>query len=46
LENFSANKSVTAIEASEDKLTVTRRGDFITLGSKFLRFNKRRRRLA
>ncbi|MDE3066596.1 MAG: transcription-repair coupling factor [Verrucomicrobiota bacterium] len=41
LKNLAGEKSVTAIEAQEDKLMLTRHGDFITLGGKFPRLTKK-----
>jgi transcription-repair coupling factor (superfamily II helicase) len=41
LKILAADKSVTAIEVEEDKLRLTRHGDFITLGGKFPRLMKK-----
>ncbi|MES1180524.1 MAG: TRCF domain-containing protein, partial [Verrucomicrobiota bacterium] len=41
LKILASEKSVTAIEVEEDKLKITRRGDFITLGGKFPRLTKK-----
>jgi transcription-repair coupling factor (superfamily II helicase) len=41
LKILAADKSVTAIEVRDDKLMLTRRGDFITLGGKFPRLTKK-----
>jgi len=41
LKILAADKSVTAIEVDEDKLKLTRHGDFITLGGKFPRLTKK-----
>ncbi|MGH7952789.1 MAG: transcription-repair coupling factor [Limisphaerales bacterium] len=41
LKILAADKSVTAIEVAEDKLKLTRHGDFITLGGKFPRLTKK-----
>jgi transcription-repair coupling factor (superfamily II helicase) len=38
---LASEKSVTAIEVEEDKLKLTRHGDFITLGGKFPRLTKK-----
>jgi transcription-repair coupling factor (superfamily II helicase) len=38
---LASDKSVTAIEVSDDKLMLTRHGDFITLGGKFPRLTKK-----
>ena len=41
LKVLAAEKAVTAIEVKEDKLMLTRHGDFITLGGKFPRLAKK-----
>ena len=41
LKILAADKSVTAIEVNDDKLMLTRHGDFITLGGKFPRLTKK-----
>ena len=41
LKILAADKSVTAIEVDDDKLKLTRHGDFITLGGKFPRLTKK-----
>ena len=41
LKILASDKSVTAIEVSDDKLMLTRHGDFITLGGKFPRLTKK-----
>ena len=41
LKILASDKSVTAIEVAEDKLKLTRHGDFITLGGKFPRLTKK-----
>jgi len=41
LKILASEKSVTAIEVEEDKLKLTRHGDFITLGGKFPRLTKK-----
>ncbi len=41
LKMLAGEKSVTVIEVKEDKLMLTRHGDFITLGGKFPRLTKR-----
>jgi transcription-repair coupling factor (superfamily II helicase) len=41
LKILAADKSVTAIEVKDDKLMLTRQGDFITLGGKFPRLTKK-----
>jgi transcription-repair coupling factor (superfamily II helicase) len=41
LKILASEKSVTAIEVEEDKLKLTRRGDFIQLGGKFPRLSKK-----
>ncbi len=41
LKILAAEKSVTAIEVKDDKLMLTRHGDFITLGGKFPRLTKK-----
>jgi transcription-repair coupling factor (superfamily II helicase) len=41
LKILASEKSVTAIEVEEDKLKITRHGDFITLGGKFPRLTKK-----
>jgi len=41
LKILAADKSVTAIEVNDDKLMLTRHGDFITLGGKFPRLVKK-----
>ena len=41
LKILAAEKSVTAIEVTNDKLMLTRHGDFITLGGKFPRLTKK-----
>ncbi len=41
LKILAGEKSVTSIEVKEDKLMLTRHGDFITLGGKFPRLTKR-----
>jgi transcription-repair coupling factor (superfamily II helicase) len=41
LKILASEKSVTAIEVEEDKLRLTRHGDFITLGGKFPRLTKK-----
>jgi transcription-repair coupling factor (superfamily II helicase) len=41
LKILASEKSVTAIEVEEDKLMLTRHGDFITLGGKFPRLTKK-----
>jgi transcription-repair coupling factor (superfamily II helicase) len=41
LKILASEKSVTAIEAEEDKLKITRHNDFITLGGKFPRLTKK-----
>ncbi len=38
---LAADKSVTAIEVNDDKLMLTRHGDYITLGGKFPRLTKK-----
>jgi len=40
LKILAGERAVTVIEVKEDKLMLTRRGDFITLGGKFLRLTK------
>ncbi len=41
LKILASEKSVTAIEVNDDKLMLTRHGDFITLGGKFPRLTKK-----
>jgi len=41
LKILASDKAVTAIEVSDDKLMLTRHGDFITLGGKFPRLTKK-----
>ena len=41
LKILASDKSVTTIEVEEDKLKITRHGDFITLGGKFPRLTKK-----
>jgi transcription-repair coupling factor (superfamily II helicase) len=41
LKILASEKSVTAIEVTDDKLMLTRHGDFITLGGKFPRLTKK-----
>jgi transcription-repair coupling factor (superfamily II helicase) len=41
LKILASEKSVTVIEVKEDKLMLTRHGDFITLGGKFPRLTKK-----
>ena len=41
LKILASDKSVTAIEVNDDKLMLTRHGDFITLGGKFPRLTKK-----
>jgi len=41
LKILASEKAVTAIEVEEDKLKITRRGDFIQLGGKFPRLTKK-----
>jgi transcription-repair coupling factor (superfamily II helicase) len=41
LKILASQRGVTAIETKEDKLMLTRNGDFITLGGKFPRLGKR-----
>jgi len=41
LKILASEKALTAIEVSEDKLMLTRHGDFITLGGKFPRLTKK-----
>jgi len=41
LKILASDKSVTAIEVKDDKLMLTRHGDFITLGGKFPRLTKK-----
>jgi transcription-repair coupling factor (superfamily II helicase) len=41
LKILAADKSVTAIEVADDKLMLTRNGDYITLGGKFPRLTKK-----
>ena len=41
LKSLAAEKAVTVIEVQEDKLMLTRHGDFITLGGKFPRLTKK-----
>jgi transcription-repair coupling factor (superfamily II helicase) len=41
LKILAADKSVTSIEVEEDKLRLTRHGDFITLGGKFPRLTRK-----
>ena len=41
LKILAAEKSVSAIEVQDDKLMLTRHGDFITLGGKFPRLTKK-----
>jgi len=41
LKILAAEKSVTAIEVKDDKLMLTRHGDFITLGGKFPRLTRK-----
>jgi len=41
LKILAMDKSVTAIEVEDDKLKMTRHGDFITLGGKFPRLTKK-----
>ena len=38
---LASEKSVTEIEVKDDKLMLTRHGDFITLGGKFPRLTKK-----
>ena len=44
LKILAGEKSVTAIEVKDDKLMLTRHGDFITLGGKFPRLAKKEAR--
>ena len=44
LKILASEKSVTAIEVEDDKLKLTRHGDFITLGGKFPRLTKKEAR--
>ena len=46
LKILASEKSVTNIEVKDDKLMLTRQGDFITLGGKFPRLTKERSRRA
>ncbi len=41
LKILASEKAVTAIEVADDKLKVTRRGDYVTLGGKFPRLTKK-----
>ena len=41
LKILAAEKAVTAIEVKEDKLMLTRHGDFMMLGGKFPRLTKK-----
>ena len=41
LKILAGEKSVTVIEVKEDKLMLTRHGDFVTLGGKFPRLTKK-----
>jgi len=41
LKILAGEKNVTVIEVEEDKLKITRHGDFVTLGGKFPRLTKR-----
>jgi transcription-repair coupling factor (superfamily II helicase) len=41
LKILASEKSVTVIEVKDDKLMLTRHGDFITLGGKFPRLMKK-----
>ena len=41
LKILASEKSVTAIEVKDDKLMLTRHGDFLTLGGKFPRLTKK-----
>jgi transcription-repair coupling factor (superfamily II helicase) len=41
LKILASEKAVTAIEVKDDKLMLTRQGDFITLGGKFPRLAKK-----
>ena len=41
LKILAAEKSVTVMEVKEDKLMLTRHGDFVTLGGKFPRLTKK-----
>jgi transcription-repair coupling factor (superfamily II helicase) len=41
LKILAGEKAVTAVEVEEDKLKITRHGDFITLGGKFPRLAKK-----
>jgi hypothetical protein len=41
LKILAGDKNITGIEVAEDKLKLTRAGDFITLGGKFPRLTKR-----
>ncbi len=41
LKILAAEKSITAIEVKDDKLMLTRRGDFLTWGGKFPRLTQR-----
>jgi len=41
LKVLASEKSVTVIEVKDDKLMLTRQGDFITLGGKFPRLTKK-----
>jgi uncharacterized beta-barrel protein YwiB (DUF1934 family) len=41
LKILASDKVVTAIEVDDDKLMLTRHGDFITLGGKFPRLTKK-----
>jgi transcription-repair coupling factor (superfamily II helicase) len=41
LKILASEKSVTSLEVKEDKLMLTRHGDFITLGGKFPRLTKK-----
>ncbi len=41
LKILAGEKSVTAIEVKDDKLMLTRHGDFLTLGGKFPRLTKK-----
>ena len=41
LKILASEKSVTAIEVKDEKLMITRQGDFVTLGGKFPRLTKK-----
>jgi transcription-repair coupling factor (superfamily II helicase) len=41
LKILASEKAVTAVEVKDDKLMLTRHGDFVTLGGKFPRLTKK-----